>query len=129
MIEISNLTKKKVDEERLVRVFKAFSQKYRLKTENVSLAIVPSEKMREVNLAYRGKDESTDVLTFCDLSEILIDPDKIFEQAEALAKNFSEELEFIFVHALLHLVGFKDSSEAERLAMIKEGESFLSSLK
>ncbi len=122
-MEINNLTKRKINEERLFEIFRAFSKKYNLKKENVSLAIVPGDKMREVNLIYRGKDESTDVLAFCDLAEILIDPDKIN------GKNFSNELYFIFVHGLLHLAGFRDDSEEQRLRMIKEGEDFLASLK
>jgi probable rRNA maturation factor len=129
MIEINNITERKVNEKRLIEIFNSFSRKYNLKTENISLAIVPSEKMREANLIYRGKDKTTDVLTFCDLNEILIDPGKVFEQSQDSVKSFLEELEFVFVHALLHLVGFKDDTEEQRLAMIKEGEDFLSSLK
>lgn len=130
MIEINNLTKRKVNNTRINKIVKSFFKKYKLKDDVViSLAIIGDSKMKEINSIYRGKNETTDILTFVDLSEIIININQIIRQAKEFNKKFSDEFDFILVHGLLHLIGYKDDSEKGRKNMIKIGEDFLLNLK
>ncbi|MFA4942854.1 MAG: rRNA maturation RNase YbeY, partial [Patescibacteria group bacterium] len=59
------------------------------------------------------------------LNEIIIDIKAIERQARELGKSRDSELFFILVHGLLHLIGYNDETEKERLKMISLGEDFL----
>lgn len=129
MIELRNLSKKKLSKKRIDDIAQAFFKKYKIKPEvEISLALVSDTKMKEINLIYRGKNKTTDVLSFPDLNEIIISPAQIEKQARELGRSFSQEFDFILVHGLLHLLGYSDKTEKERLEMIKLGEKFLAEL-
>lgn len=129
MIELRNLSKKKLSKKRVDDIAQAFFKKYKIKPEvEISLALVSDAKMKEINLIYRGKNKTTDVLSFSDLNEIIISPAQIEKQARELGRSFSQEFDFILVHGLLHLLGYSDKTEKERLEMIKLGEKFLAEL-
>jgi probable rRNA maturation factor len=124
MLEINNQTKIKLPSQKLQEIFAMFSKKYKFKTA-VSLAIVGDAEIKKVNKKYRGIDKPTDVLSFDNLNEIIISLPQIKRQAKELDKKWEQELFFIFIHGLLHLVGYNDNTEKKRLEMIKLGEDFL----
>lgn len=129
MLEINNLTKNRINKSRLQKIALAFFKKYNFSSDrSISLAIISDRKMRAINLAYRGQDKITDVLSFPDLDEILISYDQISRQAKSSGRRIKDEFDFIFVHGLLHLAGFCDDTERGRLDMISKGEAFLESL-
>lgn len=129
MLEINNLTKRRINKKRLNKIAFNFLKKYKFPPDKkVSLAIIGDKKMKAINFAYRGQNKTTDVLTFVDLNEILLSFDQIKCQAKDSGRSVRGELEFIFVHGLLHLAGFDDKNEKDRLKMISEGEDFLQSI-
>jgi probable rRNA maturation factor len=129
MLEVNNLTKKRINKSRANKIAQAFFKKYKFSADRtISLAIISDKKMKQINLAYRGKNKTTDVLTFPDLDEILISFDQVSRQAKESGIKVKDEFDFIFVHGLLHLAGFNDDNEPDRLKMIKRGEDFLASL-
>jgi probable rRNA maturation factor len=133
MIEINNTTKYKINQKLLKTVAEKFLQSRRLSKKDVSLAFIGDAKMRELNRRYRKIDKTTDVLSFSGddslLGEIIISPAQIKRQAKENNNAFAAELVFIFVHGLLHLVGYDDSTEKDRLKMIKLGEEFIRNFK
>ena len=130
MIEINNLTTKKINKVRVKKITKAFFKKYKISEETViSLAIIGDNKMKQINSVYRQQDKPTDVLSFSDLKEIIININQIIRQAKEFKKKVNDEFEFILVHGLLHLIGYNDDTETERLKMIELGEDFLLNLK
>jgi probable rRNA maturation factor len=99
----------------------------------VSLLLTDNEEIHRLNREYRGKDNATDVLSFplLDLNpidraswlstleanqspeseevvigDIVISVDKAEEQAEEYGHDIKRELGFLFVHGLLHLLGY-----------------------
>ena len=128
MIEINNTTSRKINIGRIKKITENFSKKYKIK-EGVSLAVIGDRKMKQLNCLYRGQDKITDILTFVDLNEIIINFNQIVRQAQEGKKKIWDEFEFMFVHGLLHLSGFDDSNEKDRLKMIELGDNFLFSLK
>ena len=129
MIEINNLTSIKINHNRIKRIAQAFFNIYPSDNLPVSLALIGDTRMRQINFSYRGQDKSTDVLSFPDLMEIVISLPMIKKQAQREKRSFLDELDFVLVHGLLHLVGFNDDTEKKRLAMIERGNNFLKNLK
>lgn len=86
MIEINNTTKTKIPALKLKRIIEKFLLVYKLKDFSVSVALIGDSKMKELNYVYRGYDRPTDVLSFTELNEIIIDIQAIKRQAQELKK-------------------------------------------
>jgi len=129
MVEINNQTKNKIDVELIARVASKFLEKHKKSKYGLSIAFIGDKAMTVLNTAYRGKKKPTDVLSFEGegkfLGEIVIDYSQIKRQAKAAGKTIKDELIFILVHGLLHLIGYDDEFEEDRLGMMKLGEDFI----
>ena len=88
---------------------------------DVSLAFVGDKKIRDLNCKYRKKDSVTDVLSFEGegdfFGEIVINYQQIKRQSKKYSSSFQEELVFILVHALYHLLGYDDDTEKGKKEM------------
>ncbi|MBQ6492694.1 MAG: rRNA maturation RNase YbeY [Erysipelotrichaceae bacterium] len=92
----------------------------------VSLIICGPLSIRKINREYRNIDRETDVISFAlldgdetveyedeiELGDIFINRDRVFSQAEEYGHSVQREFVFLFVHGLLHLLGY-DHMEAE----------------
>jgi len=134
-LEINNTTKTKINNKLLQQAADVFGRKMKLKEKEVSLALVSAGRIKEFNRKYRGLDKVTDVLSFAGdgpgdfLGEILIYYPQIKRQAKASGIKIEDELVFIFVHGLLHLVGYDDQSESGREKMLKIGRELCRQLR
>ncbi len=128
-VEINNRTKNKIDLSLIKKVVEKFLRAYKKTDYSVSLAFVGDKRIRELNKNYRGIDQVTDVLSFPGeekfLGEIIIDYSQIKRQAGKFGNKPKDELIFILIHGLLHLLGYDDRTEAERKKMEKLGEKFI----
>ncbi|MDD4271585.1 MAG: rRNA maturation RNase YbeY [Patescibacteria group bacterium] len=129
-IEINNQANYKIDLKLLEKVIQAFALAYKIgKNKEISLALVDDAEIKKLNFTYRGLSEATDVLSFSGegdyLGEIIIGYDQIKRQAGKFKNSAEEELIFILVHGLLHLIGYDDKTDGERKKMIKMGEEFV----
>lgn len=81
------------------------------------LSLLTSKKQQQINLKYRGKNETTNILSF-PLSktsgEITIDPIKARKDAPLFNMTYTQFFKYLFIHGLLHLKGFEHSSIMER---------------
>lgn len=89
-----------------------------LKVDGVlEMYFVSSEHIRKLNMEHRGKDTVTDVLSFSFLEgekfpgddlvgQIFLEPEIAKKQAMEHGVSWAEEVEFLFVHALLHVFGY-----------------------
>lgn len=129
MVEAINRTKAKIDLKLVENVAEKFLQVYKIKNREVSIAFVSDSEIKKINKQYRHLDKATDVLSFAGednfLGEIIIDFAQIKRQAKEFDKKVKDELIFILVHGLLHLAGYDDKTEKERLEMIGLGEKFI----
>jgi probable rRNA maturation factor len=102
----------------------------------ISLLILDDATIREINRLYRGIDKPTDVLSFPMDSErsaakymigdVVISVDKVKKQAEDAGISFERELAYLYIHGLLHLLGYDhELSEAEEEAMFDLQEKIL----
>lgn len=93
----------------------------------VSVIFVGDRKMKELNFKYRGKNSTTDVLSFpylvkepsgsVFLGEIIIDLKKVFSQARQYNVTGWQELDRVLVHGILHLIGYDHEKTSQALKM------------
>ena len=108
----------------------------------ISLTLVSLEEIRELNRDYRDVDRETDVLSFpqfecvedmpefgelC-LGDVVICLDKVEEQAKEFGHSFERELIYLFVHSLLHLLGYDHMEEDEKQEMRQREEAVMSAI-
>ena len=98
----------------------------------VSIVLVGDAAMRTLNRTYRGKDRTTDVLSFpVDaaprimgaphlLGDIIISVDRARRQAAAYDATLSREIERLLIHGMLHLLGHDHHRRGERVRMERE---------
>lgn len=91
------------------------------------------EYLHQINIEYLDHDTYTDIITF-DNSEssneiegdIFISVDRVDDNAKMLDTSFEDELDRVIIHGVLHLLGMKDKTEEEAMAMRKKEEACLS---
>jgi probable rRNA maturation factor len=100
---------------------------------NVSVHLIGDTKMKSLNKQYRGKDSTTDVLSFAmhdgmdmmmgdELGDIFISIPRIHIQARDHNISFKEEFVRMLVHGILHLLGYDHmkKKEAEKMFRLQE---------
>ncbi|PLX26620.1 rRNA maturation RNase YbeY [Candidatus Parcubacteria bacterium] len=132
-VNINNVSESLINEEELEDFLQFISGKYELKNKEISIAIVDDKEIRKINKEYRKKDSVTDVLSFEGeddfLGELIVDFDQIKRQAKYYSDDTHDELLFIILHGVLHLLGDSDETEEERVAMIEKGIKILNEFK
>ena len=87
------------------------------------------EYLLERNIKYLEHDTLTDIITFnyCKgkiiTSDIMISIDRVKENSTIFDNSFSEELHRVMIHGILHLIGYDDKTEKEKILM-REKENF-----
>jgi len=89
-----------------------------LTKKDVECLFVNSEDMRELNANTRGLDKTTDVLSFpleelpyVPLGSIVINAQLARESAAELGHTLEDECALLFIHGMLHLLGFDHESD------------------
>ncbi|KKS74666.1 MAG: putative rRNA maturation factor [Parcubacteria group bacterium GW2011_GWD2_43_10] len=105
------------------RILKRIAKVTRKKFSTVSLVLVKTQTIRQLNAVYRHRPKVTDVLSFTYkqsqpmAGEIFICLAQAKRQAKAFGTNFNNELEFLFVHGCLHLLGYDHIKSRDRTVM------------
>ncbi|MCE5191497.1 MAG: rRNA maturation RNase YbeY [Actinomycetia bacterium] len=96
----------------------------------LSIALVGTDEMANLNSRYRGVEGPTDVLSFgCDdpcvavsdepitLGDVIIAPDIAEAQAADRGATVEAELNLLLVHGILHLLGYDHESDEDAAVM------------
>jgi len=113
LIDLINETDLLVDTDLLEKIAEDLTQ------HQIELVITDDQGIKALNAEHRGKDEATDVLSFpmgdtnphTPLGVIVISKDHVIEKAEAYGHSNQEELTLLFIHGLLHLLGFDHETD------------------
>ena len=87
----------------------------------VTILFTSDREMRSLNRRFRGLDRSTDVLSFpaqegpAYLGDLAISLPAARRQARAAGWSVGEEIRFLILHGLLHLLGFDHESDGGRM--------------
>ena len=95
-------------------------------TQSVNVLLSSDEQVRDLNSRFRNVDATTDVLTFPSgqpspfpLGDIAISIPYAERQAKLRGVPLEDELIALIVHGALHLVGYDDEAESDKLLMQK----------
>ena len=108
----------------------------------VSVTIVGAEEIRELNDRFREIDAVTDVLSFPQfddpqeipsagpalLGDVVICLDTAEQQAAEYGHSAARELVYLFVHSILHLLGYDHMDEEEKAEMRRAEEAVMERL-
>lgn len=102
----------------------------RLKVLSVSLVFVDSVEITKLNKEYRRKDKTTNVLSFTsdlegEAGDILICPAVGKKEAKAAQRAWAQWANYLFIHGLLHLLGFDHQSKKEEALMEAAAQKIL----
>ena len=109
----------------------------------LSVTFVDNEFIHKLNREYRNVDRATDVISFAfldgeedrdltlnskgpvSLGDIYISIDKAKAQAKEYGHPLRRELSFLFVHGLLHLLGYDHMTKEDEEVMFKLQDEIL----
>jgi len=134
-LTIVNQTSEKINTKRLEKALdlciqslcaKRLRQKKRL-TDRAEIVFVflTEAQMRKINMQFRGKNKSTDVLSFLSadpqaLGELLFCMPVLKKQAKRQGHPLEAELVYMMIHGLLHLLGYDhEVSKSEEKVMFQ----------
>ena len=121
MIVIENETALVFQTTHLEKIAKTLTDK------EIELILTDDAKIRAVNLSTRGIDKATDVLSFplealdgFPLGSIMISVDRAKEVSQTLHHSVEEEISLLFIHGLLHLLGYDHERDSGQMRLKEE---------
>lgn len=114
------------------------------KNYQIALILVDSRRIQEINRDYRGIDKETDVITFAlndseddyemmeedvYLGDIFINVDRVYSQAKEYEHSVKREFCFLFVHGLLHSLGYDHVNKKDEKVMFDLQKQILKDLR
>ena len=107
MIELDNRTSLQIEELLLNTIADTLTDR------EIELIITTNDEIQEINAVHRGIDKPTDVLSFpyedmpmTPLGSIVISQEFVESKAKELGHTQQDESALLFIHGLLHLLGF-----------------------
>ncbi len=101
----------------------------------VNLIFIDDSYMKKLNHKFRGKNKTTDVLSFpfeldlnkdsTFLGEVYISLEQARRQAKEYQVSFSDELKRLVAHGVLHLLGYDHQTKKEAWQMRKKEGKYL----
>ena len=111
-IVFENNTTYKIDIKFLDKILKTVSNK------EIEFIFTSNDEIHEINLTTRGIDKPTDVLSFpydempnTPLGSIVISANFVKEKSIEFNHSFNDELSLLFIHGILHLVGYDHETD------------------
>ena len=118
MIELDNRTSLGVNEQLLARIAKTLTKK------DIELIVTNDDEMRSINSKHRDINKSTDVLSFpyedmpmSPLGSIVISSSHVEEKAKEFSHTQDDEFTLLFIHGLLHLLGYDHEVDAGEMRL------------
>ena len=147
-IDFTNLARYKIEKIFFEKIAHTIQELEKIKGDfSLGVILVGQARMRNINKRYAGKNKVTDVLSFSFseikketkkelkyigsrsgsqmMGEIFLCPSRIKKQSRRLKRNFLEELTSVFIHGMMHLLGYDHIKNYEAEKMKKREEGFL----
>jgi rRNA maturation RNase YbeY len=104
-----------------------------LSVEMVNYIFCSDNFLLNINQEFLHDDRFTDIITFLlsdnahpIISDIYISVDRIMHNSKSLAVSVKEELHRVIFHGALHLCGYNDKTDKEKVIMRKKEDFYLS---
>jgi len=111
---------------------------------DLSLVLVGPKTIRKINREYRNIDKETDVISFAlldemeeyeipeeniELGDIFINLDRVISQAKEYEHSLKREFIFLFIHGVLHLLGYDHMNKEDEKVMFSLQKKIVGDLK
>jgi probable rRNA maturation factor len=116
VVLLNRQRRRSVSAPRLRRVLREAARRLRVRGE-LSLVLAGDGLLRRLNREYRGKDKTTDVLSFPGdggeggLGDIVISVAKAERNARRFGRSLPQELDVLALHGFLHVLGYDHESD------------------
>ncbi|MGE4382765.1 MAG: rRNA maturation RNase YbeY [Arcobacter sp.] len=108
MIDIDNSTEFEINISTIEKITNSLTNK------DIELLVVKNDEIQALNKVHRNIDKPTDVLSFpldfdfpdMPLGSIVISTDFVEEKAKEYGHSFDEEFTLLYIHGILHLLGY-----------------------
>lgn len=128
MIDIDNKTSFEVNNTLLQKIASSVTDK------DIELVVTTNDEIQKINKEYRNIDKPTDVLSFpyeempmSPLGSIVVSQDLVIAKAKELGHTQEDEFTLLFIHGLLHLLGY--DHEIDNGQMRQEEERLINEFK
>ncbi len=101
------------------------------KPGDITFIFCDDDYLLDINKQYLDHDYYTDIITFDYVEgdqiagDIFISIDRVKENAATFGVSFSNELNRILIHGVLHLLGYKDKDAEEKKLMTSKEDEYL----
>jgi len=134
-IQIDNRQKRiKIDKRRIRIEVNNLLKLMDCANKEISITFVDNETIQRINKQYLSKDRPTNVISFSlqegefgninpeILGDVIISVDTAYQDAKKGNLSFDEEILFLIIHGLLHLLGYnhENTSKVNSLKMKKK---------
>ena len=113
------------------RWLKEVAEKEGRKIGNINIIFCSDPYLLDVNKKYLGHDYYTDIITFdyCEKDilsgDLFISVDCVRDNASFYGTEFSNELNRVMVHGVLHLIGYDDHTDEDIAVMRSKENTYL----
>lgn len=142
MIDVTNVSSNTVFDVQIVhRAVLAVLNAHNLEGYEISVLLTDDSRMTELNREYRGINAPTDVLAFPQLEDkgtelmnlnmlgdVVVSLETAARQAITEKHSLEEEVAFLTVHGMLHLLGYDHQTQAEATVMFDKQDTILQDL-
>lgn len=129
MLDIDNQTDTDIPTDSLKSIVEKVLLSENREVKDISLLLLDKGRSRSYNKKFRGKDSETDVISFTSelaflptYGEIIIDLSVAAKQRGE--RSLDEEVKVLFLHGLLHLLGFDHLSARGRVIMEQKEKEY-----
>lgn len=119
---LNNQRKLAIDSSTYTTFIVDLESQLRLVDRHFSVVFISDRRMKELNSFFRGKDSTTDVLSFphepdefdkdvSNLGDIVISVEQAARQAEENGLTLENEIKQLILHGVLHLCGYDHETD------------------
>ena len=122
-----------IDKKLITKITETILEVLNMDNAELSLSFVSKDEATKLNKDYRGKEKSTEILSFPTNEEIIIGDIVVFpsiSKEKAIKENtsFVKRISYMLVHGILHLDGYSHQDDKNAKIMEKKEDEILISL-
>lgn len=100
---------------------------------DINIILTTDAKLLEINRKFLKHDDYTDIITFQNVEGVLsgemyISLDRLKDNSKKNGEGLLKELHRVMIHGMLHMAGYSDTSESDKLIM-RSRENFYLNLR
>lgn len=105
------------------------------KTGLINIIFTSDNYLLDINKKYLSHNYITDIITFnyCEKNtingDIYISIETVLNNSKRFIVSFEDEIRRVIIHGILHLIGYNDSTNAEKIQMREKENNYLDRFK